>query len=498
MEFLNLASFFEHQCQIFEEYPAVITERNGRLVRLSYGRLLELSRLASAALKRQGIAGGDRVLVCADPGPERLIAHFAVVLLGAVEVPLPADVSANLCIGALDRFGARALLADRWALTAAVRKQRPRLTTVLLHRTGEPSIPTLRELLDRERTAIGRFGTSAGLKRAGDDPLVIILTVPEDPSSRAAVLTNRNYLSNVESLVLVLASTERDRILSSVPLYHPTGLLLLYFSIRNGAEIDFVEPQAQVLVNQKRKPTIFAAHSTTVLAAIHNYTRGRVGESLTRVLLRRMLLAFLRGEAIARASFANRRASFRESDWLDRVARGLAMVAMYAFGWFRRVGEIIQGFRPDGLFGRPRLLFTGGGLLDQESEYFLRGVGIPVAAGYWLTEAAGLIACRSLEFTGRRERLVAETFGPMLPHTELRLVNTRDADVTASPGTTGEVFIRGPQVMQGYYQDPDGTAEVLDERGWLRTGDHGRLTVSGELQIERRRLRSQRLKEIIK
>ena len=492
----NLAAFFEHQCGVFDEYTAVLTVRNGRIVRLSYGRLLELSRLSARALRRQGVRVGDRVILCAEPGPERVIAHFAILLAGAVDVSLPADLAPARCLQAIDRFGARALFADRRVLTVAVREQYGSFPVTLLHRTAEHSIPTLRELIERERTALGRLAAGAGNKRSTADPAAIMLSIPDEPLARAVVLTHGNFLSNMEALVGVLTSTEKDRILSSVPPHHPTGLLLVYFSIRNGSEISFSTPQALAGNCVVRKPTIVAAHSRTVDHTISRYARGQVGESLVRVMMRRLFIGVVGLEARARAAFTMRRASFREADFLDRIVHGLWLLATIVFRVFRRGGEMVNGFRPGNMFGPAiRVLFTGGEPLAPGAEYFLRGVGFRVAAGYWLSEAAGLVACRSMEFTGRRDRLVAETVGPMLPDTELRLVNSRGEDVTAQSGSSGEIYIRGPQVMQGYFADHAATTSAIDTGGWLRTGDTGRLTLSGELVLAPRRDHRRRMLE---
>ena len=65
----------------------------------------------------------------------------------------------------------------------------------------------------------------------------------------------------------------------------------------------------------------------------------------------------------------------------------------------------------------------------------------------------------------------------------VKLINNRGEDVTNVPGETATVFVRGEQIMQGYFKDPDATKSVLDDEGWLRTGDAGRLSLTGELQI---------------
>lgn len=122
-------------------------------------------------------------------------------------------------------------------------------------------------------------------------------------------------------------------------------------------------------------------------------------------------------------------------------------------------------------------------MLSTNYEDLFRMLGIPVLQGYWLTEAAHIVACRTLEFTGQEERLAASTVGPALPGVELKIVDHRGEDVSNVPGAEGQILVRSGSIMQGYFRDPALTGDVLGESGWLRTGDRGRLTPGGDLVL---------------
>lgn len=121
------------------------------------------------------------------------------------------------------------------------------------------------------------------------------------------------------------------------------------------------------------------------------------------------------------------------------------------------------------LGGRLRILISGGAPLDRETLEYYDRLGVPLLQGYGLTEASPVVTLNGV----RSKRL--GSVGRALPGTEVK--------VAAGPGGEGEVLVRGPHVMKGYFRDPDLTAESVDAQGWLRTGDVGRLDADGFLYI---------------
>ena len=121
------------------------------------------------------------------------------------------------------------------------------------------------------------------------------------------------------------------------------------------------------------------------------------------------------------------------------------------------------------LGGRTRFLICGGAPLSEDVARFFHGAGVPVYEGYGLTEAGPVVSCN----LPGRTRLA--TVGPPLPRVEVKI----DAG--------GEICVRGPGVMQGYYNRPEETAEAIDAEGWLRTGDIGEIDAEGYITITDRK-----------
>ncbi|MBO9515792.1 MAG: AMP-binding protein [Variovorax sp.] len=131
--------------------------------------------------------------------------------------------------------------------------------------------------------------------------------------------------------------------------------------------------------------------------------------------------------------------------------------------------------------GRLKLTVAGGMAMQREvAERWQVATGVPIAEGYGLTEAAPIVSANPVDiprFTG--------TLGRPLPLTEVAILD--DAQQPVAPGIVGEICVRGPQVMSGYWRAPEETARVFTADGWLRTGDLGRMDDGGELTFVERR-----------
>jgi len=131
------------------------------------------------------------------------------------------------------------------------------------------------------------------------------------------------------------------------------------------------------------------------------------------------------------------------------------------------------------LGGRLKAIVCGGGPLPAYLDRFFAALGVAVLEGYGLTEASPIVSMRS-------ERApVLGTVGRPLPSTEVRIL--ADDGKVQPAGHKGSVVVKGPQVMLGYYKEPDATRQILSPDGWLTTGDTGLLTVDGNLVITGRR-----------
>lgn len=276
-------------------------------------------------------------------------------------------------------------------------------------------------------------GPTALPEIGGDDLAEVIFTSGTTGTPKGVMLTHQNLRSNVEAVNQIVPSGPQFRPLSILPLSHlleQTCCLLL--TLRGGAAIAYVTTLQPAAIQRD-----MAEYRVT-----------------TMVVVPRILSMFM--EAIERRV----RLQGKERTWrlACRIAEYLPMPA-------RRIlfHSVIRSFG-----GRLEFLVTGGAPLEPELEHKWELMGIAILQGYGSTETSPIITGTAL--SDRKPRSV----GKALPGTELRLA----AD--------GEILVRGPQVMRGYWRNPEATAAVLKD-GWYHTGDLGELDADGRLYLKGRK-----------
>lgn len=486
----TLGAYIRFQCRLYEDITALSFFRRGRRREISFGKLLELSEQIALGLRQRGLRSGQRVCIVGATSPEWLLAFCALQISGAIDVAFEEQADRKQIRQLIERTDARVLFSDREALVRDIAAEAPRgllpvhlgwqspergapyLSLADLQQAGEKAARISKRIARIRRTRLPEDPASIVFKR-GD------LTMPEP---RGIVLTNRGILQNIQSFASVFPVEADDALLVTLPLWHSAGRLGFLFALQTGTPLILSEPTDFLEDLQRLRPTLTLAARDTIQRVFSGIYEGDANESSLVVLLRRAHLALCR--------LYN-----RGQDLLPELSEGrLATAPAYAFTLlmlavlapFKWAGDTLLRFAlRKHLGGRLRAILSGGAALGPGLEDLFRMLRIPVLQSYWLSEAGFVVACRTLEFTGQQRRLAAGTVGPALPGVEVKIIDDREEDVSNVPGADGRIFLRGPSVMQGYFREPAQTAEVLDEHGWLRTGDHGRLTAAGDLQLIR-------------
>jgi len=394
---------------------------------------LEAAAFAHALIAR-GVRKGTPVALLCENCPEWAVAYFAIHLTGGICVPIDTALSPPQVQTILDRCGARAVIASRQLLTAA--------REACKNRTETRKIAVLEELLP-ETVSEGR---SSNLRPIGDavsgsDVAVISFTSGTTGRSKGVVLTHRNIASNAESGARRMGVLPDDRLVSILPLHHlfeqTGGLLVPFISGANVTYTASLNPRTILQAMQDSQATI-------VLLV----------PGLVRVFQKRILSAIESGRA-------GRRALFSTARRVARIARRakLPLGRLLFRDIHRRFGDKVRFF------------ISGGAALDPCLAEFFSDLGLPVLQGYGLSEAGPVVACNTVD------RNVVGSVGRPLPGVEVRIEPIDGCDQSV-----GEIFVRGPNVTRGYFEDPEATGESICD-GWLRTGDLGRLDRKGFLYV---------------
>jgi long-chain acyl-CoA synthetase len=278
----------------------------------------------------------------------------------------------------------------------------------------------------------------------------IIYTSGTTGEPKGVMLTHGNLLSNVEAAVEVFGVTSDDVALSFLPLSHAFERMVLYMYLCAGASVAFAE-SAETLARDlvTVRPTLM-----TAVPRVFEKMHARIQETVARSsAIRRAVVRWAVGVGLRRSAAVR---SGRPIGTLLAVQNCLADKMV-----FRKMRERTGG--------RLRALVSGSAPLPRMVAEFFDAIGLTIFEGYGLTEASPVLAVNPLD------RLKFGTVGRAFPGVELRIADD------------GEILARGPNIMRGYYHNPDATRAVLETNGWLHTGDIGTLDADGYLTITDRK-----------
>ena len=489
-----IVDMLRRSCLKFGDKAAFRTKVAGNWVEYSYRQLWTDSDRVGKALVDWGLVAGERVAILAPASPHWVAAYYGIAKAGGIVVPVDKELKRNELRHILEDCSARLLFTtDEYLETAReFLKQLPAMEKIVLlnppqsgrirpatqiedavvgvidewrrvvqeYRISSEDVRRVQEAAsvlqnlmtpelswkavgdkaeaqgkigrDRRKAGDGGIETLKSFQKDGqppevnrrpDDPLVILYTSGTTGRSKGAMLSHANILSNISTLPPIFGLGEDIRMLSFLPINHvfeQVGGMHLPLSL--GGTVSYAESLKKLGENLLEvKPTFLLG-----VPAVFRLLLDRMQKNIQGQFLSRTLFAF-------------------------PLTRPLVV---------RRVREMLGG--------TPTFV-SGGAALDPEVAKGLMDLGIIVYQGYGITETSPVIAAE------RPNRRKLGTVGIPIPNVEVR-IHEPNAE------GAGEIWVKGPNVMLGYYNNPTATAEVLTD-GWYHTGDLGRIDEDGMLVI---------------
>ncbi len=441
---LTLPALLSQAAKAFKGYTALSRVSEGAISpAYEYRELLRDARRFAGLLVGLGVQPGDRVMLLCENRPEWVSAYFGIALAGAVSVPVLVDFLPEQIANVAEHAELRVACVSEKTL-GKLSKLDPDISRVVLDSRDGNGI----DLITKEgRSRIRIVEEPASLPGDGvsaADLACVLYTSGTSGNSKGVMLSHGNIVSNVIATSQVFPLRSDDRVLSVMPLAHTLESTMgLLTPLYQGCNVFYLDkpPTAPVLAAAllSVKPTVMVI----VPLIIEKLYRARVEPKLITHPLYR---------------FAPTRA-------LAVRAAGKKLAA--AFG------------------GAIRFLGIGGASLAKDVERFLLGARFPYAIGYGLTETAPLVAAAvpgktRIGSTGRPLEGVSVRIMPPL--------DAEHAGTIAALGdeVEGEIQVRGPNVMQGYYRDTERSQAVFSSDGWFRTGDLGAYDKDGMLYVRGR------------
>lgn len=441
--------------------PEAMMHRHwGEWRKVSHREVRESVERLAAGLRDLGLQKGDRIAILSENRPEWAIADYASLFAAATVVPVYANLPAAQVAHILNDSQARAIFVsnrEQLEKIASIRAVLPTLEWVISLEAVEASggLHSYVELLDRGRVRIEEGGF-AGLEAIAaeiepEDVATIIYTSGTTGDPKGVMLTHFNLAANV-------AATDEHRVfrlhpgliaLSFLPLSHTFERMVDFYFWYSGVTIAYVDAMDKVAGSMLEvRPHVIAA-APRVFEKIYAKVMGSTG-------IRRKLVMWAKevGEAAVEDRISGRRS--QPTGLSEKVADRLVFSKLR-----ERTGGRIQGF------------VSGSAPLSAEIARFFWAAGLPVYEGYGLTETSPVLTAN------RPDGVKLGTVGQAIPGTELRI------------GPEGEILARGPQIMKGYFNNPEATEAAIDADGWFHTGDVGQIDDEGFLTI------TDRIKDII-
>jgi 1-acyl-sn-glycerol-3-phosphate acyltransferase len=420
-----------------------LREEDGAEHVVTYGRLLSAAAAVAGGLRERGIRHGDTVALMLPTGFDFLRAFQGILIAGAVPVPIYPPVR----LDRLEEYARRqgAILANA-EVRALVTVDRARGIASLLG----SAVPSLTRVTTADELASLGASWSEPAGRGGDAAF-IQYTSGSTGAPKGVLLTHDNLLANIRAITAGLRASPSDVGVSWLPLYHDMGLIGSWlFCMSAGIPLDLLSPLAFLSRPERWLWTIHRRRGTLSPAPNFAY----------ELCLRRIPDKALEGLDLSSWRCALNGAEPVSVDTLERFARRFA-----PYGFRREAMMPVYGLAENSVAlampppGRgPRLARIARDPFERERR------AVPAAADE-----------RSLAFV---------SVGDALPEHEVRIVDDRGAPLP--DGRVGRLAFRGPSMMGGYYRQPDATAAVTLEGGWLDSGDLA-FRLDGELHIAGRR-----------
>ncbi len=434
---------------------------------ITYGSVLQQVKGISYGLWTLGMRRGDHIALLSENRPEWALSDFGITTVGMVTVTVYPTLIPHQIEYILEHSESRIVFvssANQAEKIISIREKLPKLEKMVVfdgcdNLPNEDWILGFQDLIEaglagQEQSEL-HFEDEAEATKP-DDLLTLIYTSGTTGNPKGVMLTHNNLASNVDAGITALNIQKDDHFLSFLPLSHVLERMAGQFCpFTVGAAVSYAESVEQVAANLKE------IHPTVVIAVPRLFEK----------IYNRVLEGANSGSAIKKLIF----------NWAVKVGSQVSAK-------FRQFGQEPLGFLAfkyqiakklvfsklqEATGGRMRFFISGGAPLPKEIGEFFDAAGITILEGFGLTETSPVTNVNLLS------RYKFGTVGPTVKNVEVKIADS------------GEILVKGPNVMKGYFKNPEATAEAIDEDGWFHTGDIGEIDLDGYLRI------TDRMKNII-
>ena len=427
----NFLDLMQEKGDIYGQVKALSLKTKSGYEELSY---IELSRrakkFANYLIETVGVQRNDRIAIISESRPEFAIGMFASIQTGAITVPLDIKLTVSEHTNILNDCNPKILLCSSHYLQHSLELKNtvPSIEHIFVlddepHEFSDiPSVSSLNADIEKD----------LGRPRSLDETALIVYTSGTTGNPKGVMISFGNIYSQLRDFESMFKLTNDHTLLSILPLNHLLELDCGFFGmLYMGAKIVYIKS-----LNPKELTTVMKEKQITNMIVV----------PLVAKMLKNSIDKQIK----------------KQPELAQKVFKLLYAAAKF---FPRSIRRIMFKSIIDALGGKFECFISGGAPLEDSIAEFFERIGIPVFQGYGLTETSPTIS------TNRYGNNKIGTVGQPLPSVKVKIAEN------------GEILASGPNVMQGYYNKPEMTAEVIDEDGWFHTGDIGEIDKQGFIKI---------------
>ncbi len=475
----------------FPEYTALLSkDKEGDFQPITFRELYRRAQVIGCGLHTLNVAQKEHVGIIADNRKEWIITDLAILGIGAIDVPRGSDSTEDEVRFILSHADCSLVFAENAKQADKIlshKDEMPALERIILFddsrqvSSNNASKVTLMSFSELEQAGEAFFSENEEFfnnrvdEGSIDEIATLIYTSGTTGDPKGVMLSHRSFIFQLDRIYEHIYIKAGEILLSVLPVWHSFERAVEYVVLNCGAAIAYSKPVGSVMLPdmEKVKPQWLASVPRIwegIKAAIYRNMKKQGGVKLT-------LFTFFVGVGELHSYFFNmftqRIPDFhRRSNALDK---GLSILPLIVLTPLKLLGHLLVFRKLQAkLGGRFIAGISGGGALPHHVDRFFQAAGILLIEGYGLTETGPILAAR------KQSHPMAGTVGSLLRDIESRVIDSEGALQPA--GEKGELHVKSPQIMDGYYKRPDLTEQILHE-GWLNTGDVAVFTHSGEFTI---------------
>jgi long-chain acyl-CoA synthetase len=438
---------------------------------------------AIALMDRCSVVKGDHIAMIMDNSPDWMISNIGIQYSGAVDVPRASDTPTEILANIVNHSDSRIALVQNESLIPRLPDSGKALDYIIVmdkeFSKSVDKILSYSELMEygekmlpvKKYDVFERIGSLSG-----EDLASIIYSSGTTGEPKGAMLTHSNYMHNIKYIAKGFGFDENDRLISVLPIWHAYERQAEYALVGFGGSIYYSNVMKLRKDLQMAEQTV-ATMIPRILSLFYKGFMNKAAASPVKKILASALISGAKKYDRARRILENEEPEYNEIPEHEKSARMRnARIQKALYSPVKKIADkILFSKLKDALGEKTGTIITGAGPLPSEIDEFFSAAGLKISEGYGMTETI------VVDFVRDHAHNKIFTVGKILPELEYRIV--REDGAEAKPGEIGLLKIKGPNVMKGYYRNPELTSKVIDSEGFLSTGDLVKKTIDDYIKI---------------